>query len=207
MLCLQHIGTLLSSPSFLLASFGAHTKGGDNDTVRAVFSQHLGILWPPTTAKQGNTENDKSTLFYPPALPPKAELKVTHLRWRSPISGFLRFPAKIFGFLRKICGFLPFPAPSKCWNFQEKGWICENLRFSAKICVLASLCHLSSVPLRAPRLGVYLVKILGVVNFESVLGRFWPFPIEIDQKQTKNRPKVDLLQGVQWGFWKVESHS
>ena len=53
----------------------------------------------------------------------------THLRWRSPICGFL-------GFSAKICGFLRFPAHSKCLNFQEKGWICESLRFSAKICVL-----------------------------------------------------------------------
>ena len=55
----------------------------------------------------------------------------------------LRFPAV-------FCENLRFPAPSKCLNFQEKGWICENLRFSAKICVLGSLCHLSSVTLSAP---------------------------------------------------------
>ena len=29
-------------------------------------SQHLGILGPPNTAKQGETQNDKSTLFCPP---------------------------------------------------------------------------------------------------------------------------------------------
>ena len=33
---------------------------------RAVFSQHLGVLGPPDAAKQGKTENDKSTLLYPP---------------------------------------------------------------------------------------------------------------------------------------------
>ena len=62
----------------------------------------------------------------------------------------LRFPALFCENLRfsaKICGFLRFPAPSKCWNFQEKGWICKNLRFSAKICVLGTLCHLRSVTL------------------------------------------------------------
>ena len=62
----------------------------------------------------------------------------------------LRFPAVFCENLRfsaKICGFLRFPAPSKCWKFQEKGYICENLRFSAKICVLGGLCHLSSVTL------------------------------------------------------------
>ena len=73
----------------------------------------------------------------------RAELKVTHLRWQRPICGFLRFSAN-------ICGFLRFPASSKCLSFQEKGWICENLRFSAKICVLRVLCHLSSVTLSAP---------------------------------------------------------
>ena len=65
----------------------------------------------------------------------------------------LRFPAVFcenLPFPAKICNFLWFPAPSKCWNFQEKGCICENQRFSAKICVLGSLCHLSSVPLSAP---------------------------------------------------------
>ena len=70
----------------------------------------------------------------------RAELKVTHLRWQSPISGFLRLSAKIFYVLRKSAVFLWFPAPSKCLNFQEKGWICENLRFSAN----------SSVPLGVP---------------------------------------------------------
>ena len=84
--------------------------------------------------------------------PLRAELKVTHLRWRSPICGFLRFSAKICGFLRKsavFCGFLRPPNP--WFSRRIKGWICENLRFSAKICVLGSLCHLSSVPLSAPR--------------------------------------------------------
>ena len=33
------------------------------------FSQHLGILGLPNTAKQGKTQNDKSTLFYPPHIP------------------------------------------------------------------------------------------------------------------------------------------
>ena len=35
-------------------------------------------------------------------------------------------------------------------EFPGERWICENLRFSAKICVLGSLCHLSSVPLSTP---------------------------------------------------------
>ena len=39
-------------------------------TLLVLFSQHLSILGPPNTAKQGKTQNDKSTLFYPPTLPP-----------------------------------------------------------------------------------------------------------------------------------------
>ena len=91
----------------------------------------------------------------------RKNLKVTDLRWRSPICSFLRFSAKIFGFSAKICSFLWFPAPSTCLNFQEKGWICENLRFSAKICVLGALCHLSSVPLSSPlKLGNFSINSL-----------------------------------------------
>ena len=36
------------------------------------FSQHLGILQPQNTVKQGKRENDKSTLFYPPTMTPFA---------------------------------------------------------------------------------------------------------------------------------------
>ena len=65
----------------------------------------------------------------------RAELKVTHLRWRSPISGFLRFPAKIFGFLRKsavFCGFLRPPNAGIYRgrvNLRKSAVFCENLRF------------------------------------------------------------------------------
>ena len=68
--------------------------------------------------------------------------------WKTPskisISIFFPFPA--FGHLPCHTS----PAGSQCLNFQEKGWICKNLRFSAKICVLGALCHLRSVTLRAP---------------------------------------------------------
>ena len=66
----------------------------------------------------------------------RAELKVTCLR--------------VFcGNLRFFCSLLH---PPNAWNqnFQKMGWICENLRFSAKICVLGSLCHHRSVTLSAP---------------------------------------------------------
>ena len=49
---------------------------------------------------------------------------------------FLRSPANICGYLRESAVFCGFLRPSK------KGSICENLGFSAKICVLGSLCHL-----------------------------------------------------------------
>ena len=45
------------------------------------------------------------------------------------------------GLLEKSLKILEFPG--------EGAKICENLRFSAKICVLDSLCHLSSIPLSA----------------------------------------------------------
>ena len=47
----------------------------------------------------------------------RADLKVTmepNLRFPAVFCENLRFSAKIYGFLR-------FPAPSKCLNFQEKG--------------------------------------------------------------------------------------
>ena len=65
-LCLLAFWDTALKSEFLLA-FGAPPtkKGCDNDTFRAVFSQHLGILKPPNNAKQGKTQNDKSTLFDP----------------------------------------------------------------------------------------------------------------------------------------------
>ena len=67
----------------------------------------------------------------------RAELQATDLRWQSPICGFLQFSLKILGFCANL--FWGVPAPSTCLNFQGKGWVRKNLRFSAKICVLGSL--------------------------------------------------------------------
>ena len=64
----------------------------------------------------------------------RAELKVTHLRWRSPICGFLRFSAKICGFLRKsavFCGFLRPPNAGISRRRGESAKICGFLRKSA----------------------------------------------------------------------------
>ena len=73
-----------------------------------------------------------------------------HLRWQSPICGFLRFPAGIFGFLREnlwfsvvSCALQTLEFPGEGVNLRKSAVFCENLR-------LGSLCHLSSVPLSAP---------------------------------------------------------
>ena len=52
--------------SYFLLAFGVRKKGFENDTFHAVFPQHLGILGPPNTVKERKTQNDKSTLLYPP---------------------------------------------------------------------------------------------------------------------------------------------
>ena len=57
-------------------------------------------------------------------------------------------------------------APFKCLNYQGKEWICENLRFSAKVCVLGSLCHLSFVPEARPEFWQFLGSVeLGQINY------------------------------------------
>ena len=52
----------------------------------------------------------------------RAKLKVADLRWRSPICGNLRFPAKICGFLRKSCALHMLEFPGERVNLR-------NLRF------------------------------------------------------------------------------
>ena len=91
-------------------------------------------------------------LFQRSSTIPRAEPKVTDLRWCSPSCSFLRFSAKIFGFLRRSVVFCGFLRPPNALKFQEKRWTCENLRFFARSCVLGSLsdCHLRSVTLSAP---------------------------------------------------------
>ena len=59
--------------------------------------------------------NSKTILW---AISNRAALEGTNLRGQTPICGFLRFPAKISGFLRKSA----FP---KCFFFQEKVRICN----------------------------------------------------------------------------------
>ena len=79
----------------------------------------------------------------------RAELKVTHLRWQSPISGFLRFSAKIFGFLQKSAVFCGFLRPTNAGISRRRGEsakICGFLRKSA-----FWVPSVSSVPLSAPR--------------------------------------------------------
>ena len=93
-------------------------------------------------------------------------------------------------FTAKIGNFTPTPsAPTPCktsrLNFQEKVRICENLRFSAKICVLGSPCHLSSVPFSAPRIsGFGRMPVAGVVCFSTLKrpGRADRNPLTISSK-------------------------
>ena len=79
-LCMRKMGSIYHFPRALPVSiwghcsqvpvftrvWGTHTKGCDNDMFHVLFSQHLVILGLPNTAKQGITQNDKSTLFCPP---------------------------------------------------------------------------------------------------------------------------------------------
>ena len=60
----------------------------------------------------------------------RAELKMTHLRWRSPICGFLRKSAV-------FCGFL---CPPNAWisrrrreNLRKSAVFCDNLRFGLSL--------------------------------------------------------------------------
>ena len=67
-----------------------------------------------------------------PTRPAPTQLKPSARTWFGPdfdpISTQSAVSCESLRFSAKICGFLRFPAPSKCFNFQEKGWICENLR-------------------------------------------------------------------------------
>ena len=66
----------------------------------------------------------------------RAELKVTDLRWRSPNCGFLRFSAKIFGFLRKSavsCALQVLEFPGEGVNLRKSAIFCESLRFGLSL--------------------------------------------------------------------------
>ena len=54
------------SQVLLFTSIRGTHWGRDNNTFRAVFSQSLGTLRPPNTAKQGKTQNEKSTHWEKP---------------------------------------------------------------------------------------------------------------------------------------------
>ena len=69
------IGEHCSQVLIFNSIWGARKKGCPNHTFRAVLSRHLDILGTPQhTTKQGKTQNDKSTLFYPPPPPPGTPL-------------------------------------------------------------------------------------------------------------------------------------
>ena len=80
----------------------------------------------------------------------RAELKVTDLRWRSPICGFLRFSAKIFGFLREYAIFCSFLRPPNAWISKRRGESAKICGFLRKSAFWALFSHLRSVPLTSP---------------------------------------------------------
>ena len=82
----------------------------------------------------------------------------------------LRFSAKIFGFLRKSAVFCGFLRPPNARISRRRG---ESAKICA-ICVLASLCHISSVPLNAP----WLISpgFGGFVWEENLISFFCGFP-------------------------------
>ena len=63
----------------------------------------------------------------------RAELKVTHLRWQSPICENLRFPAKICGFLRFSCALQMLEFPGEGVTLRKSAVFCENLRFGRSL--------------------------------------------------------------------------
>ena len=68
-----------------------------------------------------------------------AELQVTHLRWRTPICGFLQFSEKVFGFLRNLrfsavsCALQMLEFPREGVNLRKSAVFCENLRFGLSV--------------------------------------------------------------------------
>ena len=66
----------------------------------------------------------------------RAKLKVTHLRWRTPICGFLWLSAKIFSFLRKSavsCALRMLEFPGEGMNLRKSAVFCDNLRFGLSL--------------------------------------------------------------------------
>ena len=97
----------------------------------------------------------------------RAELKVTDLRWRSPICGFLRFSAKICGFSAVSCALHMLEVQREVGESAKICGFLRNLRFGL------SLCHLTSVPLGAPRLGSLLVRFCPPPLFLPPRWRSW----------------------------------
>ena len=109
----------------------------------------------------------------------RAELKVTHLRWRSPICGFLRFSAKVFGFLRTsavFCALQMLEFPGEWVNLRKSAVFCENLRFGLSLSPYSSVTlsapwfffrHANAQPFLCNELGPFQA-ILG--NFQEILG-------------------------------------
>ena len=80
----------------------------------------------------------------------RATLKGTNLRGQTPICGFLRVFCGFLRFPARICGFLRKSALPKCFVIWEKARICKNQRKSPKNLRLGSVCPLRFVPSCAP---------------------------------------------------------
>ena len=113
------------------------TNKWGNLKVNKVGWKELGELKPQNSVRAKNWLSLMlETVFFETVFGPtnRAELKVTDLRWRSPICNFLRFSAKIFGFLRKSADFCGFLRPPNAWFSKRRGEsakICGFLRKSA----------------------------------------------------------------------------
>ena len=76
----------------------------------------------------------------------RAELKVTDLRWQSPICGFLRFSAKIWSFSAVSCALQILEFPGEGWNLRKSAAFFENLRFGLSLSLFSlRSCRSSSV--------------------------------------------------------------
>ena len=86
----------------------------------------------------GSTISSRQTLLWNPHIIKKnLTLKLQDFPWRrSPICGFLRSSAKIFGFLRKSavsCALQMLEFPGEGMNLRKSAVFCENLRFGRSL--------------------------------------------------------------------------
>ena len=112
-------------PEPILELMGTHMKDFHLTLhSRSVFFKNWGGPHAP--------ENRRCLLFFFD----RSELKVTDLRWWSPICGFLRFSSKVLGFLRNSavsCALQMLEFPGEAVNLQRSVVFCENLGFGLSL--------------------------------------------------------------------------